>query len=220
MPCCCANPLTCATGRFFSLFARRYRKRYLRKGLEPSQRQLVAGVERAGVTGASILEIGSGVGFLHQHLLRQGAGSAIGIDMAARMLEEARVLAAEQGLADRVRYHEGDFVALAPHIEPADVVLLDKVICCYPDVRQLVPLSFARARRVYAFTLPRDRLLNRMGVRVMGFFFWLVRSPFRNYVHDPELIDAWLVQAGFRKTHEAQTLLWLTRAYVRTSAAG
>lgn len=215
MTCHCTDPLTCSTGRFFSLFARRYRRRYAKKGFEPSQRQLLEGITRAGFSGARVLEIGSGVGYLHQHLLRKGAASAVGIDMAARMLEEARAAAVAENLDERVRYVEGDFVSLAPEVEPADVVVLDKVICCYPDVRQLVPLSLARAAHVYAFTLPRNRLINRLGVRVMGFLFWLVRSPFRNYVHDPEMIDGWIVAAGFRRTYEGQTLLWLTRVYRR-----
>jgi magnesium-protoporphyrin O-methyltransferase len=215
MACCCPNPLTAATGRFFSRFARRYRKRYARKGLERTQRQLVAGLDRAGFAGAALLEIGSGVGYLHHQLLARGAASAFGVEMAAGMLAEARASAQEQGLGGQVSYREGDFVELAPDVPPADVVLLDKVICCYPDARNLVALSLARARRVYAFTIPRDLVINHIGVRLMGFFFWLFGSPFRNYVHDPELIGRWLTDAGFRRTYDDHTLFWLTRVYVR-----
>ena len=216
MACCCSNPLTCATGRFFSRFARSYRRRYQRKGLERSQQQLVSGLDQAGLSGATLLEIGSGVGYLHQQLLARGAASATGVEMAAGMLAEARAAAHEQGLDGRVRYHEGDFVGLAPDIPPADVVLLDKVICCYPDARGLVALSRARAKRVYGFTIPRDLFVNRLGVRLMAFVFWLFRSPFRNYVHDPAAIGQWLAEEGFRMTFEDRTALWLTRVYMRS----
>jgi magnesium-protoporphyrin O-methyltransferase len=177
---------------------------------------LVAGLNRTGLAGATVLEIGSGVGYLHQLLLTRGAASATGVEMAAGMLAEARAAAHAQGLTARVSYREGDFVALAPEIPPADVVLLDKVICCYPDARGLVALSLARARRVYAFTIPRVRVINRIGVGLMAFVFWLFRSPFRNYLHDPAAIDQWLAAGGFDRAFEDQTALWLTRVYVRT----
>ena len=215
MVCCCQHPLTRATSRLFSRFARHHCKRYARKGLERSQQQLVNGLNQAGFAAATLLEIGSGVGYLHQQLLARGAASATGVEMATGMLAEARAAAQEQGLGARVSYHEGDFLALATEVPPADVVLLDKVICCYPDARGLVALSLARAKRVYAFTIPRDLVINRIGVRLSAFFFWIFRSPFRNYVHDPETIGQWLVDAGFHKTFEDHTALWLTRVYAR-----
>jgi magnesium-protoporphyrin O-methyltransferase len=214
MPCCC-HAQVCGTGRFFSRFARRYRKRYLKKGLEDSQRQLVEGVTHAGIAGATLLEIGCGIGFLHQTLLKSGAASAVGIDLSERLLAEAAQLAQEQGLTGRVHYRQGDFVDLAGEVVPADVTLLDKVVCCYPDAAALVNASLAKTRRVYALTYPRDRLLTRLGTRLMAFMFWLVRTPVRNYVHDPVQIEAWVRAAGFHKAYEKQTLLWLTQVYVR-----
>ena len=47
MHCCCAE--ACGAARFFSRFARRYRKRYLKKGFEPSQKQLIEGLDQAGI---------------------------------------------------------------------------------------------------------------------------------------------------------------------------
>jgi magnesium-protoporphyrin O-methyltransferase len=214
MPCCCQSQV-CGTGRFFSRFARRYRKRYLKKGLEDTQRQLVKGVTQAGVIGATLLEIGCGVGFLHQTLLKSGAASALGIDLSERLLAEAALLAREQGLAEHVHYRQGDFVELAGEVAPADITLLDKVVCCYPDAAALVNASLAKTRRVYALTYPRDRLITRLGVRLMACLFWLVRSPVRNYVHDPVQIETWVRAAGFRKAYQNQTLLWLTQVYVR-----
>jgi len=84
----------------FSFFARRYRKRFTRKGFEPSQKQLLAGLRQAGYGGKMVLEIGSGVGHLHQTLLEQGAQSAVGIDLASSMVEEAEAWAVERGLSE------------------------------------------------------------------------------------------------------------------------
>ena len=133
--CCCHAQ---SAGRFFSFFARRSRKRFKRKGFEPSQKQLMAGLEQVGYREASVLDIGCGVGHLHQTLLEQGASAAVGIDLAPKMLSEAKDWADERGLGDRVNYVEGDFMTLDERIDNADICLLDKVVCCYPDTQGLV----------------------------------------------------------------------------------
>jgi magnesium-protoporphyrin O-methyltransferase len=213
---CCPHNREAA--RFFGWFARRYRKRFARKGLEPSQKQLVEGLTRSGIGGATLLEIGCGVGDLHQRLLKAGAARATGVDLSAKMLGEARAAAREQGLAERTDYREGDFVALAEAIAPADAVILDKAICCYPDAEALVRSSSAKAGRVYAFTIPRDRWWVRVGMEVGALLLALIRCGFRPYVHDPEMVDRWLEEAGFERGYEKRTFVWLTRVYERRGA--
>jgi magnesium-protoporphyrin O-methyltransferase len=213
MSCCCTP--SGGIGKFFGRFARRYRRRYARRGLEPAQRQLVEGLRQAGFAGARLLEIGCGVGYLHQQLLREGAARALGVDISEEMLAQARALAREAGLAERTDYRQGDFVVLADGLDPADVTLLDKVVCCYPDAEALVTRSASKTGRVYALTYPRDRLFNRLGVRLLDFFLWLVRSSFRTYVHDPRRIEGWIAGAGFKKRYQNRTFLWLTQVYAR-----
>lgn len=217
MSSCC--PHAGAAARLFSRFARRHRRHYLRKGLQKSQRQMIEGLTRAGTSGAALLEIGCGVGYLHQSLLETGAGRALGIDLSDRMLEEARALARERGLGARTEYLQGDFVELAGTVQPADVVILDKVVCCYPDAETLIQRSLAKGRRVYALTYPRDRWFVRWGVGLTALALRLVRSPFRSYVHNPKRIEAWITDRGFRKDHEARTAIWLTQVYVRAAGA-
>ena len=135
MSSCC--PHARSAGRFFSFFAHRYRKRFKKKGFEPSQQQLIAGLEQVGYRDATVLEIGCGVGHLHQSLLEQGADSAVGIDLASSMLAEARDWAGERGLTERTDYIEGDFMLVADQVDPADISLLDKVVCCYPDAHRV-----------------------------------------------------------------------------------
>ena len=110
MSCCC--PHSNSANRFFSLFAGRYRRRFEKKGFEPSQKQLLEGLQQAGYQDAKVLEIGSGVGHLHQTLLEQGAASAVGIDLASRMVGEAQHWAEERKLAGQTDYLEGDFMEI------------------------------------------------------------------------------------------------------------
>ena len=105
MSCCCVS--SGGIGKFFGHFARRYRRRYARRGFEATQRQLLEGLHQAGVAGARLLEIGCGVGYLHQQLLRDGAMRALGVDISEAMLAQARELARTAGLADRAEYRQG-----------------------------------------------------------------------------------------------------------------
>ena len=210
--CCCHAQ---SAGRFFSFFARRSRKRFKRKGFEPSQKQLMAGLEQVGYREASVLDIGCGVGHLHLTLLEQGASAAVGIDLAPKMLSEAKDWADERGLGDRVNYVEGDFMTLDERIDNADICLLDKVVCCYPDAQGLVQKSLAKTKRVYGLTYPRDRWFIRLGIEAFACLLWLIRSDFRPYVHDPVQIARWISGDGFEKRFEDQTAAWLTQVYVR-----
>jgi len=211
--CCLQNR---DTGRFFGWFARRYRRRFDKKGFETSQTQLVQGIARNGFRDATLLEIGCGVGYLHQRLLQEGARSAVGVDLSGPMLAQARVAAAEQGLSERTRYLESDFVEVAARVDPADIVVLDKVICCYPDARGLVERSMAKAQRLYAFTIPRWFVRAAMAIGTLC--LRLIRCGFRGYVHDPTQIDQWLVNGGFERAYDNETFFWLTRVYRRRAA--
>jgi magnesium-protoporphyrin O-methyltransferase len=213
MSCCC--PHSRSAGRFFSFFARRYRKRFEKRGFEHTQKQLLAGIKKAGFDSARILEIGSGVGHLHQTLLEQGAASATGIDLASEMIREARDWARVRGLDERVEYLEGDFMDMLARIAEADVTVLDKVVCCYPDADGLVHRSLDKTGRVYALTYPRWRWITRVGVLVGALMMKLLRSDFRPYVHDPRQVEAWICEAGFEKQTELTTFLWLTQVYVK-----
>lgn len=211
MSYCC--PHSQSAGRLFSRFARNYKKRFKKRGFEPSQKQLIAGLEQVGYQEATLLEIGSGVGHLHQSLLERGAKSAQGIDLAPKMLEEATAWAEERGLAHRTKYIVGDFVDLTDQVAAADVTVLDKVVCCYPDADALVHKSLDKTKRVYALTYPRGRWFIHFGAAVGAFIMWLFRSDFRAYVHDPAMIEAWITAKGFNKRYEAKTSIWLTQVY-------
>lgn len=212
---CCSSSAGCGIGGFFSRFSRRYTRRYERKGLEATQRQLVDALSSADVKDKSLLEIGCGVGYLHQHLLLKGARCATGVDLSAAMLKEAEALAARQGLSGQTRYVQGDFLEMAPGFEAADMTLLDKVVCCYPDAEGLLVAATSRTKRTCALTFPRGHWVNRVAARAAALVFRLVGSTYRPFVHDPKAIDAWIRAAGFRKISETHTAFWLTCIYQR-----
>lgn len=202
-----------AAGRFFSIFARRYRKRYQKKGLEPLQKKLWEGLVAGQIKNRTILEIGCGVGYFHQQLLLAGARSSVGVDLAEAMLVQAEEMALESGLENRTRYILGDFLEVSDKLESADITILDKVVCCYPDAEGLLESSLARTRETYVLSFPRYRWFIRVFSKLGAAFFWVLRSDFRSYVHNPQLIRNIVEKRGFRLMYQDQSILWNAQVY-------
>jgi magnesium-protoporphyrin O-methyltransferase len=165
-------------------------KRYRRRGPSKQTSVLLAAIRERGVEGASLLDIGGGIGAIQQELLAAGAAHATSVEASPAYLRAAREEAARRGTTDRIDYQSGDFVALADAIESADLVTLDRVICCYPDMEALVGASATRARRVYGLVYPQDGWWVRAGVRVANFANRLRRRAFRAHVHTTTAVDA------------------------------
>ncbi|MGH3369862.1 MAG: SAM-dependent methyltransferase, partial [Nocardioidaceae bacterium] len=91
-----------------------------------------------GVEGASVLEIGGGVGEIQIELLLRGAGHATNLELVDAYDGPARALAAAADLTDRVSRRRLDIAASPRDVEPADVVVLHRVVCCYPDYERLL----------------------------------------------------------------------------------
>ncbi len=211
----CCSGIATDTGRFFSWLVGLHAIRFRLLGFEKTQRQLIDGIKRSDVSGAVLLEVGCGPGYLHQALLRAGAERATGVDLAEGMLSMARAEAQKGGLEQRTNYRRGDFVRIADDLPDADVTILDKVVCCYPDWQALLDKSLGKTRRLYALTFPRDQAITRTGVRFMGWGLNLFGCCYQPYVHDPEKIEARICGHGFRKVYAANTASWHTQVYAR-----
>lgn len=204
-PCCYAGEYRT---KFSGKSAARVAKAYQRKGLAPSARRLVDGLVRSGVEGASILEVGGGVGTIQAELLGAGAGRATNVDLSPEWETEAKALIAERGLDGRVIRKVGDFVAIAEQVEDADVVVLHRVVCCYPDWRGLLGVATGKARTALAVTFPRDRWLTRVFIGIENFMRRLRRQEFRAFVHPARAMLDLVREAGFDVTSDTSDVAW------------
>lgn len=209
---CCRATLD---DQFGARMAQRQLKQLRRHGPSKETGLLIDALLAALPADATVLDIGAGVGAVHGALLEAGAQGATSVDASSAYATAAQERARERGYRDRVTRRAGDFVDVAASIEPADVVVLDKVICCYPDAERLVALSADRARRIYGFVVPHDRPVHRFVSRLHNAFRRLVRSDFRSYVHPQSRIEALLRQRGFRLRSESATAIWAVRVYER-----
>lgn len=217
MSCCCVPNCAAveATDKFFNTQAGRYKKYFKKKGLHKEQKYLVEGIRRSGMQDAEILEIGCGVGGLHLSLLKDGAAKATGFDISEEMIATASMLSAEMGMRERTQYRHGDFVMMHNEAPAADVTILDKVICCYEDVSELIARSTAKTRRIYAVSYPRQNSFVRLIFKSTKFFLKLFRQAFHPFYHEPELIQSRIGASGFEKVYERETFIWRIQIFER-----
>lgn len=213
---CCG--MACGTepvNRFFSRLSKRYAKRYRKGGLEKTQRYLLEGVRKHSVASKKLLDIGCGVGSLHLTLLKEGAATATGVDIAEGMIRHAERFAEEQHLREQTRYVLGDFVPNAESIGQADITMLDKVVCCYDDVAELVRLSTENTTDVYALSHPRENLLVESVFKLQIFFAKLFRAKFHPFWHDWSEMHAGIIHSGFQLIYSNSTVIWNVMVYER-----
>ena len=197
--------------------ARRDLLAYRAEGPDGTTRRLVAALIAEGVDGATLLDIGGGVGAVQLELLKAGVAASLDVDASAPYLLTAESEARELGWAERTSYLHGDFTSVADQVQPADIVTLDRVICCYPDVRRLVGLSAERARRLYGLVHPVDRWWIRLLVTIGNFGYRLFRNPYRMHVHRQALIDNLIRDAGLEPAGAHQSVFWRTATYRRAN---
>lgn len=212
----CCTPTEGLEGVFGGWAAKRDLRRYRRRGPIPSTRKLVEALRAAGVEGRTLLDIGGGVGAVQHELFAAGLASATQVDVSPHYLRASREEAARRGHEERVEYRRGDFLAVAPEVEPADLVTLDRVICCYPDMEGLVAASAARARRFYGVVYPRERVAARL-LLAGGNLYWRLRGiPFRVIVYPTADVDAAIRRQGFTPRSRSETPIWQVWLYERS----
>jgi len=193
---------------FGERFARRMARRYRKRGLGRTQQQIVEFLTERGIDGATVLEIGGGVGELQVELLRRGAASTTNLEISTHYEVEARRLLDEAGLGGRATRRHLD-IAIAPDdVEDHDVVVLHRVVCCYPDYERLLGAAGSHARRLLVFSYPPRNLLTRVALGFDTLAQRLRRNDFRAYVHPPPAMIAALEAQGLTPRSHHHGIAW------------
>jgi 2-polyprenyl-3-methyl-5-hydroxy-6-metoxy-1,4-benzoquinol methylase len=194
-------------------------ERYRRHGPDDTTAMLIAMIRDRAMRGGTLLDIGGGIGVIDHELLRAGASHALLVDASAAALRGARDEARRRGSLDRLEFLDGDFVSNARSVDAADVVTLDRVICCYPNLESLVRLSASRARHLYGLVLPRDRRLLRWALPVLNGWFRLRGIRYRAFQHPNGRVDELVSDAGLHLAREERTFVWRVVLYERAGTA-
>jgi SAM-dependent methyltransferase len=194
--------------------AARDARRFRRRGLTGTARALV---ELAGeVSGATVLDVGGGIGAMELVLLAAGAERATNVELSGGYEEQAAALLAERGLADRVDRRVADFVTEGAAVEPHDLVVLHRVVCCYPDVDALMTAAADHALTRLVLTYPQERLPIRVGLHAINLWLRVSGCGFRTYVHPVARILGAAEARGLRlERRERGGFVWESASLVR-----
>ena len=215
MPCDCAG---LGLDEIFNERTARWDLRsFRRRGLPKRARRLLTAIERTTpVRGATSLEIGAGAGGFTITLLQRSLAAAEMIDASPAFADAARVLAREHGVQDRMRIVVGDFAADPGVAADADIVVLDRVICCYPGLEELLRPAAAHARRIVALTYPRPGWFSRLVIATLNAGQRIFRRRFRMHFHPPARVHTLLREAGFTPRVAGHAGFWEIAVATRT----
>lgn len=195
--------------------ARAEAKRYRRKGLDPTSKRIVDYLKQQGIAGRSLLEVGGGIGAIQIELLKAGMSRAVSIELTPTYEDAAAGLLRDAGLEDRVERRVMDFAEAAADVRAADVVVMNRVICCYPDMPKLTGAAAEHARELLVLSFPKDRWWTRGGLALANLIFRVMRREFQVFVHAPDQILASAERRGLATALNQPGFLWQVAAMRR-----
>ncbi len=200
---------------FGQKMAQKQMKYYLRKGVRKNSRPMINLLKKLPLKNHTLLDIGGGVGQITFELDKVGISNITHVDLSSSYLNTFLGEVKKRNMSGRVKTTLGDFVEVHEELGQSDLVTLDKVICCYEDYKKLIDYSSAKAKKWYAYTIPRDewwvKAVQQIGVLIQK----LRKDPFRPYVHSVEKIEERLTKAGFKKIDQRLNREWMTSVFQR-----
>lgn len=210
MPCNCCE---ITDNAFSEAEARAELRNYRKRGPANQTRLILEAIRSLGLKDAALLDIGGGIGAIHHELLNDVAREATHVDASSAYLKKAKEEAARRGNIERVEFIHADFTEVASNLPQADVVTLDRVVCCYPDFRGLLKAAADHSRKAVALTYPRESWYMRFGFVVLNFFQRLQKDPFRVFLHPVAEMDSLLNRQGFERVSLRRLFVWEMALY-------
>ena len=218
MPCPCCQPPESGDyeGMFDKDWANREADAYIDHGLEARAKRLIAFLVENSAGPIRVLDVGSGAGGVHHELLRRGlAASVVAVEASSAYISAARMISERLGQESQVEYLHGDFATAADGIDSADAVILDRVICCYPHLDQLLGASASKAERYLALSYPREKWWVRIAFGLFNVYLKLKRKDFRTFVHPHAEVHSIAVRDGLEQVHADTEGFWQITVFER-----
>ena len=195
--------------------AKRQLKRYLKKGPSKTTNMLLDAIHKIGVQGLDFLDIGGGIGAIQYDLIKAGASGGTSIEASSAYIDVVKDEIHQNGLVETVNFKHGDFTAMASDVDSADIVTLDKVICCYDDMSDLVGLSSKLARKIYAVIYPREVWWTKLAFLMMNFYTRIKGSSFQTFIHPTQKVEEIIFGNGLKRNYYATTLIWQVAIFTK-----
>jgi 2-polyprenyl-3-methyl-5-hydroxy-6-metoxy-1,4-benzoquinol methylase len=203
----CCDPRGC-NELFGPRFARHVASRYRKRGLDKTAARMVTYLVDRGIDGASVLEIGGGVGEIQLELLGKGASRTTNLELVDAYETDAIDLAEAAGMRDRMTRRQIDIAARPDEVEAHDIVVLHRVVCCYPDYQRLLSAAADHAKRLLVFSHPPRNWLSRTFTRLQNVGFGVMGRSFRTFAHPPTAMVAVAEGCGMRTDYSYSGPIW------------
>ncbi len=176
-------------------------RRYRRRGLDRTSRRIAELLKQQDIVGRTLLEVGGGIGAIQIELLKAGITRAV-----------------NTGLEDRVERRVMDFAEATSEVEAADVVIMNRVICCYPDMPKLAGAAAGHTREVLMVSFPKERWWTRALIRLADLGLRVARQQFQIFLHPPDKILATAERHGLKAVSTQTSFFWEVASMHRTTA--
>lgn len=203
--------------RFNQEYVAKKLQRYHEKGPKESTRILIEVLTETLDNDMTLLDIGSGIGDIQHALLGEGVKESFNCEASSAFIDACKQEAERQGNANRITHIKGDFVDIVDSIPAADIVTLDRVICCYHDMPDLVNKSLSKAQKLYGIVIPIDKWWVKLGISIYyNLRFLIQRNPFRVFIHPNEAVETLIYNYGFRNIFSQVKGTWQISVYEKT----
>ena len=204
----CCDPRGC-NDIFKPRFARHLAARYRKRGLDKTAARMVTYLADRGIDGTSVLEIGGGVGDIQLELLGKGASRTTNLELVDAYETDAANLAESVGMRDRMTRRQLDIAATPDEVEVHhDIVVMHRVVCCYPDYERLLTAAADHAKRLLVFSHPPRNWVSRTLTGLQGVGFRVMGKSFRTFAHPPAAMVAVAEGRGMRTDYTYRGSVW------------
>ena len=183
-------------------------KRYRKKGANKTTKKLLSTLFNKDLKGLSLLDIGGGIGIIQQELLKKGITKTTDVDSSHAYISVAKDLMSENGFDDRMSFIHADFNDCFQTIEKHDIVTLERVVCCYPNVVDLINNSTSKAIKYYGLVYPMDTFLSKLINQIGHVYLKIKRNPFRTFIHSEEMMHTLISNNGFKQIYYSKKFPW------------
>jgi tRNA G37 N-methylase Trm5 len=165
----------------------------------------------------TLLEVGGGIGAIQIELLKAGLARAVSVELTPSYEESAVELLREAGLADRVERKVMDFVDAAAEVASADIVVMNRVVCCYPDLPGLESAAADHARQLLVMSFPKERWWSKVVVWMANVGMAMTRREFRIFLHPVSQIVTIGESHGLKRWVSKAGVFWEIAAMSRAA---
>ena len=188
--------------------------RFKKKGPNKTTSLLLNAIKKETIEGFSLMDIGGGIGVIQLELLKANIKSSTDVDASNAYIKVAKSLLKDNGY-ENTQFIHGDFNDKINELEKHNIVTLERVVCCYPYIEDLIDNSTSKAISYYGLVYPNDGGLSKFLNKLAHFYFWLKKNPFRTHIHSEIMMHKRIEKNGFNRIYYMKQFPWNVALYKR-----